>query len=365
MRPAGSWSSRRSGKIINVASLFSFLGGQQLAGLRRHQGRASSASPRPTATSSAEHNIQVNAIAPGYFTTAITEAHPGRSRDRPPHRRAHPGRPLGGSRRPDGGAWSSWPAGPRTTSTATSWWSTAATSSADHHSYPESDRDHGPIPIPADPSPIVDAMTGLLGPAAVDTRDEQLQRGQRRPVPEVHRGARHLRRAGPGRDRLPGLTAEVAAVLDVRRAAPRQRRAADRRHRHRGRPGDGGRGLPRGRRLAGWTRSWRSTRGHDGHRAVRRPLQTLEDTRPRRRASPPGTRRSPSRSPSWAGWSPPARSASSPRCTAASRTWSSVWRRCSPAGTSPGSRTCRAARRAPTSDTSSSATRARCASSPR
>jgi NAD(P)-dependent dehydrogenase (short-subunit alcohol dehydrogenase family) len=62
-----------SGKIINIASLFSFLGGQR--------------SPAYAATKAglvgftkaycdelAAHNIQVNAIAPGYFKTAITEA---------------------------------------------------------------------------------------------------------------------------------------------------------------------------------------------------------------------------------------------------------------------------------------------------
>jgi NAD(P)-dependent dehydrogenase (short-subunit alcohol dehydrogenase family) len=62
-----------SGKIINIASLFSFLGGRT--------------SPAYAATKAgmvgftkaycdelAEHNIQVNAIAPGYFVTAITEA---------------------------------------------------------------------------------------------------------------------------------------------------------------------------------------------------------------------------------------------------------------------------------------------------
>lgn len=61
------------GKIINIASLFSFLGGQ--------------GSPAYAATKHgivgftkaycdelAQHNIQVNAIAPGYFATAITTA---------------------------------------------------------------------------------------------------------------------------------------------------------------------------------------------------------------------------------------------------------------------------------------------------
>jgi NAD(P)-dependent dehydrogenase (short-subunit alcohol dehydrogenase family) len=61
------------GKIINIASLFSFLGGRQ--------------SPAYAATKAgivgftkaycdelAQHNVQVNALAPGYFATAITTA---------------------------------------------------------------------------------------------------------------------------------------------------------------------------------------------------------------------------------------------------------------------------------------------------
>jgi NAD(P)-dependent dehydrogenase (short-subunit alcohol dehydrogenase family) len=64
---------QRSGKIINIASLFAFLGGKR--------------SPAYAATKAgivgftkaycdelATYNIQVNAIAPGYFRTAITEA---------------------------------------------------------------------------------------------------------------------------------------------------------------------------------------------------------------------------------------------------------------------------------------------------
>ena len=63
---------QKSGKIINIASLFSFLGGQS--------------SPAYAATKHGivgftkaycdelgQHNIQVNALAPGYFATKITE----------------------------------------------------------------------------------------------------------------------------------------------------------------------------------------------------------------------------------------------------------------------------------------------------
>lgn len=70
---SGVMVAQGSGKIINIASLFSFLGGR--------------ASPAYAATKAGlvgftkaycdelgEHNIQVNAIAPGYFATAITES---------------------------------------------------------------------------------------------------------------------------------------------------------------------------------------------------------------------------------------------------------------------------------------------------
>ena len=63
---------QKSGKIINICSLFSFLGGQWspayastkhgLAGLTKAY-----------CDELAHHNIQVNGIAPGYYATAITE----------------------------------------------------------------------------------------------------------------------------------------------------------------------------------------------------------------------------------------------------------------------------------------------------
>jgi len=65
--------AQRSGKIVNIASLFSFLGGLS--------------SPAYAATKAGivgftkaycdelgQHNVQVNALAPGYIRTAITEA---------------------------------------------------------------------------------------------------------------------------------------------------------------------------------------------------------------------------------------------------------------------------------------------------
>ena len=69
---------QKSGKIINICSLFSFLGGQWspayastkhgLAGLTKTY-----------CDELAQHNIQVNGIAPGYYATAITE----RTRSKP------------------------------------------------------------------------------------------------------------------------------------------------------------------------------------------------------------------------------------------------------------------------------------------
>jgi NAD(P)-dependent dehydrogenase (short-subunit alcohol dehydrogenase family) len=64
---------QRSGKIINIASLFSFLGG------RRSPAYAATKAGLVGFTKAycdelAAYNIQVNAIAPGYFKTAITEA---------------------------------------------------------------------------------------------------------------------------------------------------------------------------------------------------------------------------------------------------------------------------------------------------
>jgi NAD(P)-dependent dehydrogenase (short-subunit alcohol dehydrogenase family) len=64
---------QRAGKIINIASLFSFLGG-----LRSPAYAATKAGivgfTKAYCDELAAHNVQVNAIAPGYFKTAITEA---------------------------------------------------------------------------------------------------------------------------------------------------------------------------------------------------------------------------------------------------------------------------------------------------
>ena len=65
--------AQRAGKIISIASLFAFLGG------RTSPAYAASKAGLVGFTKAycdelAEHNIQVNAIAPGYFVTALTEA---------------------------------------------------------------------------------------------------------------------------------------------------------------------------------------------------------------------------------------------------------------------------------------------------
>ena len=64
---------QRGGKIINVASLFSFLGG------RRSPAYAASKAgivgfTRAYCDELAEHGVNVNALAPGYFATAMTTA---------------------------------------------------------------------------------------------------------------------------------------------------------------------------------------------------------------------------------------------------------------------------------------------------
>ena len=63
---------RRRGKIVNICSVFTFLGG------RRSPVYASTKHGIAGLTKAycdelAEHNIQVNGIAPGYYATAITE----------------------------------------------------------------------------------------------------------------------------------------------------------------------------------------------------------------------------------------------------------------------------------------------------
>lgn len=64
---------RRSGKIINVASMFSFLGGRWSPAYAATK-HAIAGFTKAYCDEVARHNVQVNAIAPGYFATRITEA---------------------------------------------------------------------------------------------------------------------------------------------------------------------------------------------------------------------------------------------------------------------------------------------------
>jgi NAD(P)-dependent dehydrogenase (short-subunit alcohol dehydrogenase family) len=62
---------QRSGKIINVASLFALLGGQGSPAYAATK-HGIAGFTRAYCDELAQYNIQVNAIAPGYFATAIT-----------------------------------------------------------------------------------------------------------------------------------------------------------------------------------------------------------------------------------------------------------------------------------------------------
>lgn len=64
---------QRSGKIVNIASLFSYLGGRTSPAYAATKAGLVGLT-RAYCDELAEHNVQVNAIAPGYFATAITQA---------------------------------------------------------------------------------------------------------------------------------------------------------------------------------------------------------------------------------------------------------------------------------------------------
>jgi len=63
---------QKSGKIINICSLFSFLGGQ-LSPAYAATKHGLAGFTKAYCDELAQHNIQVNGIAPGYYATAITE----------------------------------------------------------------------------------------------------------------------------------------------------------------------------------------------------------------------------------------------------------------------------------------------------
>jgi len=64
---------RRSGKIINIASLLSFSGGVRVPAYTASK-HAVAGVTKALANEWAQHDVQVNAIAPGYFTTDNTQA---------------------------------------------------------------------------------------------------------------------------------------------------------------------------------------------------------------------------------------------------------------------------------------------------
>lgn len=64
---------KSAGKIINIASLLSFQGGIRVPAYAASKGGVAQLT-KALANEWAAHNIQVNAIAPGYFATTNTEA---------------------------------------------------------------------------------------------------------------------------------------------------------------------------------------------------------------------------------------------------------------------------------------------------
>lgn len=65
--------ARKSGKIINIASLLSFSGGITVPAYAASKGGVAQLT-KALANEWAQHNVQVNAIAPGYFETDNTAA---------------------------------------------------------------------------------------------------------------------------------------------------------------------------------------------------------------------------------------------------------------------------------------------------
>ena len=62
---------QRSGKIINICSLFSFLGGQRSAAYAASK-HGIAGLTKAYCDELAKYNIQVNGIAPGYYATELT-----------------------------------------------------------------------------------------------------------------------------------------------------------------------------------------------------------------------------------------------------------------------------------------------------
>jgi len=70
---AKAMAPQHKGKIINIASLTSFIGISNISIYGTSKGGVASMT-RQFAVELAKHNIQVNAISPGYFITELTAA---------------------------------------------------------------------------------------------------------------------------------------------------------------------------------------------------------------------------------------------------------------------------------------------------
>ena len=79
---------QRSGKIINVCSVFSFLGGR-LAPAYAATKHGIAGLTKAYCDELAQHNIQVNGIAPGYYATELTAPTRSDPELQPPHPRPH------------------------------------------------------------------------------------------------------------------------------------------------------------------------------------------------------------------------------------------------------------------------------------
>ncbi len=69
---AGAMMARRRGKIVNIASLQSFQGGTRIVAYAAAKHGVAGLT-RSLAVELAPYNVQVNAVAPGYIETAMTE----------------------------------------------------------------------------------------------------------------------------------------------------------------------------------------------------------------------------------------------------------------------------------------------------
>ncbi len=89
---------RRQGKIINIASLLSFQGGIRVPAYAASKGGVAQLT-KALANEWAGRNVQVNAIAPGYFRTENTTALRAGRGPQQPNTGAHSVRTMGGAGR--------------------------------------------------------------------------------------------------------------------------------------------------------------------------------------------------------------------------------------------------------------------------